>query len=196
MYILREIIAGTAGVLAFVAYVPYLLDIFRGRVLPARSTRVMFAILLSIVTLQQIQLGARLTLAVTLGEWLGSVILLLITLRHGHGGLRRIDIVCYVLLAVDLLLWLGTGSALLALFLSIIADVIAFTPTLHKTWLHPRSETPMFYLLGVVAALLNLLVVPHLTLAIALYPLALAIENAIELMLIYRRGLTDDTIAI
>lgn len=182
----REAIAVTAGILVLWAYVPYGRDIVRGRVMPARSTRFMFTLLLVITIWQQYALGAGLTLAVSIGEAVGTIGILLLSLRRGQGGWRRLDVICYTLLAFDLLIWSLISNALLALCLSILADVIAFLPVLHKTWLDPKSETPFFYLAGTLAPLLNLAAAPHLTYQIALYPAALAIENLVEVGLIGR----------
>jgi len=49
--------------IAFGAYVPYIRDILRGKVRPARSTRIMFTVLLLVALFQQRALGAA-------GHWL------------------------------------------------------------------------------------------------------------------------------
>jgi hypothetical protein len=185
--IIRDILSLAAGLLVFWAFIPYGRDILRGKVSPARSARLMFAVLMIVAILQQHSLGAGLTLAVSLGEAAGSLAILFLSIKYGMGGLRRLDTLCYGLLALDIVVWVTTGNALLALYLSIIADVIAFFPTLHKTWVNPASETAFFFATGIAAPLLNLAAVGHFTYKVALYPIALAIENTIEVALIYRK---------
>ncbi len=183
---IRVILSVIAGVLALSAYVPYLWDIVAGRAKPARSTRITLVIILLIAFFQLRVVGATFTLAIVVGELLGSIAVLAASFKRGVGGLTQVDMICYGLLLIDIIVWLTTGNAAVALFLSIAADVISFYPTLHKTWLHPTTETPLFYHLGNVAVILNLVAATHLTWTVAIYPLILIGINSVEVLLIYR----------
>lgn len=128
------------------AYIPYAVDIIKGRAVPARSARLMLTALIILALFQQVGLNAGWILAVTAGEVAGSVAILVLALYKGIGGFSRADIICYLLLLIDMIWWLATKDTLLALHLTIIADTIAFYPTLIKTWRFPSSETPLFIL--------------------------------------------------
>lgn len=176
-----------SAVIIFGSYVPYARDIVRGKVIPARSARIMFAILMLIALLQQHSLGSGWALAVTVGEVLGSLAILILALQKGIGGLSRLDIVCYLLLVASVVLWISTSNALLALHLTVLADIIAMAPTLVKTWHHPHTETALFYIAGIVAPVLSIIAAGNYAYAIILFPLYLAAINALEVGLIYRR---------
>lgn len=182
----RAILSTLAGLIVLCAYWPYSRDIVAGRVKPARSTRIMFVVLLSLALFQQGSLGSKWGLAVTIGETIGAFGIFLLALIHGEGGLKRLDLICYVLLAIDMFVWLTTGNALVALHLTVLADVIAFTPTLVKTWRRPQSETSLFFVVGTVAPLLNVLAARTFSYAIVLFPVYLSIINALEVILISR----------
>ncbi len=184
---MREILAVAALILGFYGFIPYLRDILKGKVKPARSARIMFAALLVIALFQQHDLGSRYALAITIGEAAGSILILLSSLKYGVGGLKKLDVVCYVLLAADLFFWLTTSNSLIALHLTVLADLIAFTPTLEKTWHDPSSETTTFFLLGVIAPLLSIAASKELTYGIILFPAYLAIANGFEVLLIERK---------
>ncbi len=76
-----------------------------------------------------------------------------------------------------------------------LADTIAFYPTLVKTWNDPRSETPLFFIVGAIAPLLSLVAVGQYSYAVIVFPLYLSLVNGIEVILIYtRRSGANDVI--
>src|SRR4051812_30808222 len=95
----------TLGILSFlVVLVPtifYVRDVLCRRVVPARSTRFMFVLLMGLALGQQIQLGSGWALALTAGDLAGALVLLPLVFHYGTGGLQLTDRVCYLLLAVD-----------------------------------------------------------------------------------------------
>ncbi len=184
---MKEVLSVLAGVLVFYGYIPYARDIVKGKARPARSARVMFTVLLLVALLQQHSVGSVWTLAVTIGELVGTVGILGLALKYGVGGLKKLDLVCYVLLGLTILVWVTTGNALLALHLTVITDVIAFTPTLEKTWRQPQSETPLFFIIGTVAPLLNIAAAHEFSYGVLLFPAYLAVANFVEVLLIYRK---------
>jgi hypothetical protein len=168
--------------------VPYAIDTVKGRAKPARSARLMFVFLLLITLLQQRAVQSGWLMAVTIGELIGSIGILALALKHGEGGLSRLDKACYALMAFDVVIWLSTGNALLALHLSVLADLIAFTPTLVKTWHRPHTETPTFFVIGLVAPALNVAAASSFSYAVLLFPVYLVVVNLVELILIVVRG--------
>ncbi len=178
-----------AGMILFATYIPYGIDIFKGKVKPARATRLMFVILLSVVLLQQHSLGSGWTLAITIGELIGSMAIFGLAMKYGVGGLGQLDVACYILLFGSLVLWAVSDNALLALHLTILVDLIAFTPTLIKTWHAPKSETPLFFVVGAIAPLVGVAALASYSYSIIAFPLYLALVNGVEVGLIYRRSL-------
>ncbi len=186
---MRVFFSVISGLLVIGGAIPYLMDVAKGRVSPSRSTRCMFALLLVITLLQQRELGCGWSLALTLGEVVISLMLLVLSLRNGRGGMTRLDIACYILLFVDLAAWRLAKSPLLALHLSVAADLIAFSPTLAKTWNEPKSETPLFYAMGTLAALIALFVEEAPGYSTLLFPAYLFLANALAWGLIFRKEL-------
>lgn len=197
---LASIIGIVAGVIALAIYVPYAIDILKGRVLPARSTRIMLTLVLIIVLLQQHELGSGWALGVTVGELVGSLAILGLSLPRGVGGSLKSDLVCYALLAAAVCAWLLVDNPLLALHLSIVADFIAFTPTLIKSWYMPKSETALFYIGGVVSALLATFAAGSFAYSVIVFPLYLVLINGLQLVVMYRppssraQSVSDDTL--
>jgi hypothetical protein len=188
MYI-GEALSILAGLIMCFSFVPYARDILKGRVKPSRSARLMMVLLLSVSLLQQHALGSGWLLAITMGDTIGAVAILILSFKRGIGGLGRLDLICYILLAVDILVWISTRNALLALHLSILADVIAMTPVFIKTWRQPWTETRLFFMLGVIAPVLNIIGAGKYTYGVLLLPVYIALTNLFEVILItYRQG--------
>ena len=166
--------------------VPYMIDIMKGRAVPARAARTMFLLLLVITLAQQHSLGSGLAMAVTVGETLSSIMLFGLAMKYGVGGLKRNDIVCYSLLLLSLVIWRITNNALVALHVSIVADTVAFWPTLEKTWRKPKSETVLFFWGGVVAPLFSILAAGSLSYSVIVFPAYLSLINFVEVLLIGR----------
>jgi hypothetical protein len=184
----REILSIIAGLIMLYSFVPYAKDILAGKVKPARSTRLMMVLLILVSLLQQHTLGSGWLLAITIGDGIGAVAILLLAIKHGLGGLRHLDMICYALLLIDVIVWVSTRNALLALYFSIVADVIAMTPVFIKTWRQPWTETPMFFALGVIAPLLNIVGAGHYVYAVILFPSYIALTNLLEVgLIVYRQ---------
>jgi hypothetical protein len=184
----KELLTIIAGGFALGGYVPYAFDILKGRAQPARSARVMFLCLLVVTILQQLSVHSGSLIAFTSGELIGSIAILALAIKYGVGGFARLDMFCYSLLVIDVAVWLITGNALIALHLSVLADLIAFTPTLVKTWHRPKSETPLFFITGIIAPVLNILATGRYGYAVLLFPIYLALANLVETLLIVIRG--------
>lgn len=185
---MQELLVILAGAIALGGYVPYAFDIVKGRAQPSRSARFMFMFLLLVTILQQTAVQSGSLIAFTAGELIGSVTILVLAIKYGVGGLARLDLACYGLLVVDVVVWLSTGNALIALHLSVLADLIAFTPTLVKTWHQPKSETALFFISGIAAPALNILATGRYNYAVLLFPVYLALANLAEVLLISLRG--------
>lgn len=181
---MRAFLSISALAMAFGAYIPYGSDVLRGKALPARATRLMIFLLLGLSIIQQHNLGSSWTLTVTIGETVGSFGILVLSIRRGVGGMHFLDIACYVLLVIGVLFWWYTRNALFALYGSIFTDLIAFTPTLVKTWYRPKTETPIFYIIGGIAPLVGILGGGVYSYAVILFPAYLVLVNLLEIALI------------
>ena len=60
--------------------------------------------------------------------------------KKAYWRITRFDLFCGAISVIALVLWLATGKGLLAIMLSIVADLMAGIPTLTKTWRAPETE--------------------------------------------------------
>lgn len=190
------------GVVSFVLIIgvtiPYAIDILKGRAKPARSTRILFFLLMTATLVVQSRAFTSWALALTAAEVISQFVLLILSVKYGLGGLKRLDIASYGLFVLAITGYIVTGETLVGLLLLSAADLVAFVPTLVKNWKDPSTDTPLFYIIGGVAPALsilaassytdlNQLIVPAYLVAInalAVYPLLISSQSqsaAVEL---------------
>jgi len=71
-------------------------------------------------------------------------------------------------------LWLVANDPIWAVVLITIIELLGFGPTLHKTWLHPYSESMSFLVIMIVRNALIIVALDQLSLTTALFPAAVA----------------------
>ncbi len=139
-------------ILAFGATIPYAVDIIKGRAKPARSTRILFLLLMLVTLIVQSREFTSWVLFLTIGELASQIILFILSIKRGMGGLARIDIVCYGAFIISLFAYLLIKNTALSLTLLVLTDLIGFIPTIIKNWRYPTSDTWIFFVVGGMAA--------------------------------------------
>lgn len=132
-----------AALLAMTSSVLYIKDIFRGNTKPHTYTWLIWAIVTTIVFLGQVVSGGG------PGSWstgvsaVVTILTLIISLKGGYGtkDITNFDKLCLVLALLSILPWLLVKSVLWSVILATLIDLIAFLPTMRKTWYAPQSES-------------------------------------------------------
>lgn len=73
--------------------------------------------------------------------------------KGAYWKISKLDYLCGALSLIALVLWLITKDPVLAVFFAIMSDALAGLPTLIKAWKDPESESPMIFILGIIASL-------------------------------------------
>jgi hypothetical protein len=81
--------------------------------------------------------------------------------KRAYWAITKFDIACGVMSVLALILLVATGKGLLALALSIVADMFASLPTLIKSYRHPQTETTVSYGLEIAASIIVILTIHH-----------------------------------
>lgn len=105
--------------------------------------------------------------------------------KHPAWKIEKFDIACGSLAIVGIFLWWLTGEGNVAIALSILADGLAFLPTLIKGYKHPETESPWAYMICTVATLLSVLTISTWNFEHAGFPVYLVFVNAIAVLFIY-----------
>ena len=139
-----KIILGlVAATLALISSYVYIKDMLRGNTKPHLYTWLIWSIVTTIAFLGQWVSGGG------PGSWATGVAALLTTgilMLAFFGGYSTNDItnfdkVCLFLSLISILPWLLTKNVLWSVILATLIDLIAFAPTMRKTWHAPKSES-------------------------------------------------------
>jgi hypothetical protein len=183
----KEILASAAAVLAIAGNVPYLIDIFKGRVQPHTYTWFVWTVVTGIVLFGQIAKGAGVGALPTAAAGVFTLAIFLLSLKYGFKKVTRTDTLFLLLALAGLIPWALTSDPTLSVVVAVSIDVIAFLPTLRKTWLEPKTETPLLYGTNVVRHILALFSMQAYNIATTLHSIAMITTNSAMTLLIVAR---------
>lgn len=166
-----------SSILAIISPVIYVKAILKGEAKPHRTTRLILLIITSLATLSLFAQHDTVAIWLALVSMLQSIVLFVLSIKHGMGGFSKMDIVCFGIALVGIVLWQTTKNPSLALYTSILADFVGMTPALVKTYRHPETEIWTYFAIDSVAALFSLLAVKIYTVQQFSYPLYLLVIN-------------------
>lgn len=140
---LKIIFGAIAALLALFSSYLYIKDIFRGNTKPHMYTWLVWSIVTTIAFFGQVVSGGG------PGSWatgvaaVVTIFTFLLSLKGGYGtkDITRFDTVCLALAILSILPWLLTKNVLWSVLLATFIDLIAFFPTMRKTWHAPKSES-------------------------------------------------------
>ncbi|HSW98937.1 MAG TPA: hypothetical protein VLF71_03810 [Candidatus Saccharimonadales bacterium] len=156
---------------ALVAYIPYLIDMFRGKNKPHLYTWISIFVVTAIVGYIQVIGGAGVgAVPVLLGIGVDAVILFY-CFRFGTKDVVFMDKVCLALSIIGVAAYVVFSKRpVVSLAVVSVAEVISFIPTVRKTRNDPYSESlPSYYLLLVKLSLI-LIALQHYNWLTVSYP--------------------------
>ncbi len=172
-----------AGVLFFIAFLPYIWAIVNGQTVPSP---VSWAIWASVDTLALVAMrkekatSGQLTGAVT-GAWIITVLALV----FGKPTMGFIEWVSIAGAAAGIILWQKTGNAVLAIICSQVAVFTGAIPTFAGAYQNPAQEDPIAWSIWFVSCICALLAIKKWNLANALQPLTFtAIETVMVTLVV------------
>jgi len=176
---MKDVLAFIAAFLMLSSAVPYIIDILRGKTKPNIVTWFTWSLLIGIgatalYTAKETNAALLLT-----GDFVATFAVVLFGLRHGIAKIDRFDIFCQVGAVIGLVLWFVFDSPLIAIAATITIDFIGTIPTLRHSWNYPDEETPLTFLISIVATVLTLLSLKTYSISAWVYPVYLLFSNAL-----------------
>lgn len=164
-----------AGMLAIVAFLPYILSILKGKTRPNKTTWWVWTIIGGLVLLSYYSVGANSTLWVPIALFVGMFATAVLSLKYGESGWSKLDLYCLGGGAVGIILWIIFSEPLLALVASMFVSFVGALPTIKKTYIDPAGEDRLAWILFSIADIVNLFAIEQWVFAIAIYPICLFI---------------------
>ena len=185
---LKQIISFVAVALTFIAYVPYYRDILRGKTHPHVYSWSLWGLLTVLIVALQIKGGAGPATLVTAAAGLLCIGVVVLGLKNGKRDITTFDTIVAILALIAIGFWLIADQPVVSIILVVIADILAFIPTVRKSWHRPQSETLSLYLTNTVRFSLALLAVKEYTILSSLWLMAWIVGNGLfSVMLVVRR---------
>jgi hypothetical protein len=156
LHLIKVIASILATGLALVAYIPYLIDMFRGKNRPHLYTWISIFIVTVIVAYMQVVGGAGVgAIPMVLGVGVNGVILFY-CFRFGTKDVVFMDKVCLAITLIGTVFYVALRSQpAISLAIVTVAEIISFIPTVRKTRNDPYSESlPSYYLLMIKLSLI------------------------------------------
>jgi hypothetical protein len=183
---MKESFAIIASILAIVGNVPYLMDIVHKRVKPHPYTWLVWTIVSAVTFFGQVAKGAGIGALPTAAAEIFTVIIFIFSLQYGFRNIVMTDTYFLIGALLGLIPWALTKDPTLSVIIVVLIDVIAFMPTLRKTYLQPRTETATLYSMNVTRHILALFSLQAYNIATTLHSITMIFTNSIMTFFIVR----------
>jgi len=189
---IKAVLGMIAGIIALLAYLVYVISIFKGRTKPNRATWWIWAFMGLVVGLSYYASGAVNTMWVPVVEFIGPFSIALLSIKYGEGGLdNKTDFVCLFGALFSILLWIIFNNPVIALVTNLVIDAFALVPTIKKSYLRPEGEDFWAWFGTGLADSLNMFAVEKFTFAILIYPIYMLVSDLIIIfiLLLKKKGI-------
>lgn len=186
------VLAIAASLCAIIGNVSYLRDTVKGKVVPHPYTWFVWSIVSMTTFFGGLTKGAGIgALPTGVAEGFTIIIFIFSVLyffKHTVGPIRKIDHYFFVAAILGLIPWVLTKDPTISVIVVVCIDLVAFIPTLRKTWQHPETEKPLLYHMNVARHVLTLFALQAYNIATVLHSVVMICTNTIMTLCIHMRG--------
>jgi hypothetical protein len=185
---MKQAISIIGVILTFGAYVPYFLDIIKGKTRPHIYSWSLWGLLTVLIVALQIKGGAGPAIYITAAAGIACLGVVVLSIKNGRKYITLSDTIVATLALIAIAFWLFAEQPVVSMILLTIADVLAFIPTVRKSWNNPHSETLSLFVTNTLRFSLAFVALETINLLSALWIFVWVIANGLfSLMLIIRR---------
>ncbi|OQY65455.1 hypothetical protein B6D29_03785 [Microgenomates bacterium UTCPR1] len=166
--------------------VNYLADTIKGKTKPNRVSWLLWSIAPLIAFFAEIQKGVGLQSLMTFSVGFGPLLIFLASFlnKKSYWNLNKFDYFYGLLSAIGIIIWKLTGEGNIAIFFSVLADLLAGIPTIIKSYIAPESESYSVYLFSSFNAIITLLTIKTWTFAHWAFPVYILLIDVVLFSLI------------
>jgi hypothetical protein len=176
---MKDTLAIIAAVLAIVGNIPYIRDAYKKRVTPHPYTWLVWSIVSGITLFGQIVKGAGIGALPTAVAEVFTIGIFIFSLHFGFKSVIKTDNYFLAAALLGLVPWLITRDPTISVVVAVAIDLVAFAPTIRKSWVRPASETPILYGTNVLRHFLTLLSLQSYNIATTLHSIVMIAVNSI-----------------
>ena len=182
---MKETLVGVAVLLAVAGNVPYLVKIWRREIIPHPYTWFVWSIVSCVTFFGALAKGGGIGTIPVLASEIFTIIIFLFSLQYGFKQIKKVDTVFLIICLLGLIPWWITRDPTISIIIVVTIDLIAFIPTIRKTWIDPRTETPILYGSNVFRHILILYTLEAINIATSLHSVAMIIINSLMTLIIF-----------
>ena len=170
----------------FLGIASYLWGTLKGQVKPNKVSFFLWSIAPLIAFAAELSEGVGIQSLMTFSVGFSPLLVFLASFvnKKAEWKLNKFDLTCGVFSVIGLVLWYFTKIGNVAVAFSILADGLAFLPTLRKSYYYPETESPWAYLASAINALLTILTIRVLNFANFGFPVYIFLVDVIGWLLI------------
>jgi hypothetical protein len=184
---MKETLAIVASLLAIVGNVPYLIDVLKKRIEPHAYTWFIWSIVSCVIFFGQVAKGAGIGALPTAFSEVFTIIIFFFSLRNGFRHIKPSDHYFLVAALLGLIPWAITKDPTISVIVVVSMDLIAFVPTLRKTYAEPQTEKPLLFATNVIRHALALVSLRTYNIATTLHSISMIVTNTIMTVFILRK---------
>ncbi len=182
-----------AGCIQFFVTIPYIFAIVRGTTRPNVVSWFLWTLTVCIAASAQISAGASWSLWLLIGSGMGCLaVLCMCAIGYGYKKFGFVEAASLFFALGALVLWWMTSSPVVAIVCTIVADGVAYIPTMVKVYREPVSEVSFYWETQSGADVLALISSTKIDAANMLFPISFALLNGMVAAIIriqkYRRA--------
>jgi len=171
----KELLSAVAIALTFIAFFPYIRSIIQDAIKPHVFSWVIWGTTTFVVFLAQLEDNGG------AGAWpigvSGSItifIALLAYLKRADITITKTDWLFFISAMSSLPFWYFTSDPLWAVVVLTTVDVLGFGPTVRKAYIHPHSESLVFFSLFTARNLIVIMALENYSVTTVLFPAVIA----------------------
>jgi len=188
---MKEVLAIVAAALACIGNISYLKDVLKERVHPHPYTWFIWSVVSMTTFFGGLAKGAGIG-ALPTGVAEGfTIVIFLFSLKYLFqkkvSYVRKVDNYFFAAAVLGLIPWFITKDPTISVIIVVLIDIIAFIPTLRKTWINPATEKPLLYTMNLSAHILTLFSLQAYNIATTFHSVAMILTNALMVLFIQRK---------
>lgn len=184
----NEIFGGIGTGLMLLSAVPYFLALWKKKIKPHAFSWLLWFVINAVVLAAQVTKGAASGWWPTLMSMLITLSIGLYALKWGEREYAKSDWMFLALALFAIPLWVATKDPLWSVILVCVIDILAFFPTIRKSWKKPHEENALSFAVGAAGFFFSLLAIENFIFTNYAYPAVVMTNNLVFVgLLVWRR---------
>lgn len=170
---IKTVLGVVAVFITIVSYFPYILDIIKGKTKPHIYSWFLFGFITLIAFALQVRGGAGFGSTATFVAAMLIVTVFFLSLKNWNNQTATLmDKLFFGLTILALILWLVAKQPIVSAILITLTNLLAYGPTIRKSWSQPHTETQLFFRMNILRFALIIVSLENYSILTALYPVS------------------------